>query len=145
MSHFFCSLGKALDMTLQFTSGYHPEGDGQAECTNQMLEQYTQVYSNYQQDNWSELLPLAEFTYNNTLSTTTGILPFFVNKGYHPNLTVHPKWDLTSSPVQTFPVDLDQLHQELKSTLKSLNLGTRSWLTHIEMMPWNSKWDLTHL
>ena len=34
VSHFFCSLGKALDMTLHFTSGYHPEGDGQTERTN---------------------------------------------------------------------------------------------------------------
>ena len=27
--HFFRSLGKALAMKLHFTSGYHPEGDGQ--------------------------------------------------------------------------------------------------------------------
>ena len=51
-------------------------------------EQYLQVYCNYQQDNWSELLPLAEFTYNNSPSATTGITPFFENKGYHPNITV---------------------------------------------------------
>ena len=97
VSHFFHSLGKALDMTLHFTSGYHPEGNGQTKGTNQTLEQYIRVYSNYQQDNWLELLPLPEFTYNNAPSTTTGISPFFVNKGYHPNLTVHPEQDLTSS------------------------------------------------
>ncbi len=31
VSHFFRSLGTALDMKLHFTSGYHPEGDGQTE------------------------------------------------------------------------------------------------------------------
>ena len=31
VSHFFCSLRKALNMKLHFTSGYHPEGDGQTE------------------------------------------------------------------------------------------------------------------
>ena len=31
VSHFFRSLGKALDMKLHFTSSYHPEGDGQTE------------------------------------------------------------------------------------------------------------------
>src|SRR5882724_2681576 len=31
VSHFFWSLGTALDMKLHFTSGYHPEGDGQTE------------------------------------------------------------------------------------------------------------------
>jgi len=61
VSHFFQSLGTALDMKLHFTSGYHPEGDGQTEWNNQTLEQYLQVYCNYQQDNWSELLPFSEF------------------------------------------------------------------------------------
>src|SRR5882724_6954799 len=31
ISHFFWSLGTVLDMKLHFTSGYHPEGDGQTE------------------------------------------------------------------------------------------------------------------
>src|SRR5258706_7042693 len=38
VSHFFCSLGKLLRMRLHFTSGYHPQGDGQTEHTNQVLE-----------------------------------------------------------------------------------------------------------
>ena len=84
-----------------------------------MLEQYIQPYSNYQQDTWSELLPLAEFTYNNTLSVTTGILPFFANKRYHLDLMVHPKWDLASSWAWTFTINLDQLHQEVKEHIKT--------------------------
>jgi IS30 family transposase len=31
VSHFFCSLVKALNIILYFTSGYHLEGDGQTE------------------------------------------------------------------------------------------------------------------
>ena len=89
MSHFFRSLRKALDMRLHFTLGYHPQGDGQTEQTNQTPEQYLQVYSNYQQDNWLDLLPLAEFTYNDAPSVTTGISPFYANKGYHPNMSIH--------------------------------------------------------
>jgi len=38
VSHFFRSLRKALNMRLHFTSGYHPEGDGQTKHTNQTLE-----------------------------------------------------------------------------------------------------------
>src|SRR5467141_3941898 len=59
VSHFFRSLGTTLDMKLHFTSGYHPEGDGQTERTNQTLEQYLRIYCNYQQDNWKGLLPLS--------------------------------------------------------------------------------------
>src|SRR5882724_6773251 len=114
VSHFFWSLGTALDMKLHFTSGYHPEGDRQTEQTNQTLEQYLRVYCNYQQDNWSELLPLAKFAYNNTPSATTGVTPFFTNKGYHLNITVHPECDLTLARAQVFVTDLDELHQQLR-------------------------------
>ena len=83
-------------MKIHFTSGYHPEGDGQTEHLNQTLEQYLQIFCNYQQDNWSDLLPLAEFTYNNAPSATTGVSPFYTNKGYHPNITVYPERKIAS-------------------------------------------------
>ena len=97
VSNFFQSLGTALNMWLHFTSGYYPKGDGQTKCTNQTLEQYLCIYCNYQQDNLSELLPLVEFAYNNALSATTGVSPFFTNKGYHSNITIHPEHDIASS------------------------------------------------
>ena len=117
VSRFFRSLGKALDMKLHFTSRYHPKGDGQTKQTNQTLEQYLRIFCNYQQDNWYTLLPLAEFCYNNTPSATTGISPFFANKGYHPNITVHPERDLASARAKDLIVNLDELHQELKVTI----------------------------
>jgi len=104
-------------MWLHFTSGYHPEDNGQIECMNQTLEQYLYVYCNYQQDNWSKLLPLTEFAYNNALSATTSISLFFTNKGYHPNITVHPKHDIASSQAHNFVVDLEKLQSILKAEI----------------------------
>ena len=117
ISHFFHSLGTALDMEIHFTSGYHLEGDGQTECLNQTLEQYLCIFCNYQQDNWSEILPLTKFTYNNSPSTTTGVTPFFANKGYHPNITVYPEWELASAKAHEYVVNLDELHTELRSEM----------------------------
>ena len=114
ISHFFRSLGIVLDMKLHFTSGYHPEGDIQTEQTNETLAQYIRVYCNYQQDNWDKLLPLAEFAYNNAPRATTGIMPFYANKGYHPNLMVHPEHDLASTRARNFITDLNELHHKLK-------------------------------
>ena len=104
-------------MKLHFTSGYHPEGDGQTERVNQTLEQYLRTYCNYQQDNWSELLPLAKFAYNNAPSETTGVSPFFANKGYYPNLAIHPEQDLVSSCAREYAVDLGELHEYLKTEM----------------------------
>jgi IS30 family transposase len=67
VSHFFCSLSTLLGICLHFTSGYHPQADGQTECVNQMLKQYLHIHCNYQQDDWSNWLPIAEFTYNNAV------------------------------------------------------------------------------
>ena len=84
------------------------------EQMNRTLEQYIQVYCNYGQDNWDELLPLAEFANNNAHSATTGITPFYANKGYHQNFTVHLECDPTSACACNIVTDLDELHQELK-------------------------------
>jgi len=116
VSHFFRSLGTALDMRLHFTSGYHLEANGQAEWTNQTLEQYLCIYCNYQQDNWSKLLPLAEFAYNNAPSATTSVSSFFTNKGY-PNLSVYPERDIASSHARDFVLNLDELRDTLKEEI----------------------------
>ena len=117
VSNFFQSLGTALNMWLHFTSGYHPEGDGQTKHTHQTLEQYLCVYCNYQQDNWSGLLPLVEFAYNNAPSATTSVSPFFANKRYHLNITVHPEHDIASSQVHDFAIDLNKLQSILKAEI----------------------------
>ena len=119
VSRFFRSLGTALNMRLHFTSGYHPEGDGQTERVNQTLEQYLRMFCNYQQDNWSELLPLAEFAYNNAPNASTGVSPFFANKGYHPNITVYPERELASQRAKDFVVNLDKLHTNLREHIAS--------------------------
>src|SRR5882757_5063954 len=94
-SHFFHSLGSLLCMCLHFTLGHHPSANGQVEQVKSMLEQYLRIYCNYQQDNWSKLLPLAEFAYNNAPHATTGVSPFFATLGYDPLITIHPDIEVT--------------------------------------------------
>ena len=109
VSNFFHSLDITLDIQLYFTLGYYLKGDKQTEHTNQTLEQYFYVYYNYQQDNWSKLLSLTEFAYNNALSATTSVSPFFANKWYHPNITVYPEYDIASFLACDFTIDLNKL------------------------------------
>ena len=113
VSCFFQSLGKALDIKLHCMSGYHLEGDRQMEHVNQTLEQYLRIYCNYQEDNWHSLLPIAEFCYNNTPSSTTGVSPFFANNGYNPAFTVHSEYELASMKAQDLVTNLQELHSEL--------------------------------
>jgi len=118
MSQFFRSLGNLLNINLHFTSGYNLQADGQSERANQMLEQYLWHYCSYQQDNWSELLPLAEFVYNNAPNASTGVSPFFANKGYHPALDIHPERDVASLRAHEYATNLQDLHLYLANSLK---------------------------
>jgi hypothetical protein len=117
VSHFFCSLGTLLSIRLHFTSGYHPQADGQTECVNQTLEQYLHIHCNYQQDDWSNWLPIAEFTYNNVESMATGTTPFFTNKGYHPELPTYPDRLSTSHAAHQSVTNLSDIHACLHKNL----------------------------
>ena len=72
---------------------------------------------NYQQDNWSELLLFMEFSYNNTSKATTGVFPFFANKGYHLNISIYSECDIASSQAHNFTVDLNKLQSTLKAEI----------------------------
>jgi hypothetical protein len=63
---------------------HHPQTDGQSERTNQWLEQYLRIYSNFQQNDWARWLPLAQFVHNSWPSSTTRKTPFELLIGFTP-------------------------------------------------------------
>ena len=63
---------------------FHPQSDRQIERINQILEEYLRNYCLWKQDNWDELLPLAEYAYNSAISETTKISPIYPNYGFKP-------------------------------------------------------------
>jgi len=84
MSSFWQEVIRLLEVALDKSSGYHPQTDGQTERVNQVLEQYLRTYCTWDQDNWVELLPFAEFCYNNTVHSATKLTPFFATYQQHP-------------------------------------------------------------
>jgi hypothetical protein len=117
ISAFFRSLAELLSMEMHYTSGYHPLADSQTECMNQTVERYIQIFCSYQQDDWDKLLPLAKFALNNAPNASTGISPFYANKGYNPAITVHPERDVANTYAKDFAVDLQDLHQFLREQI----------------------------
>ena len=64
-SKFWNTWTQQLGTKVKLLTAYHPWTDGQTEQTNQTLEQYLRHYINFKQNNWIDLLPLAQFAYNN--------------------------------------------------------------------------------
>ena len=83
-SRFWSRLFTLLGTNTKLSSAFHPQTDGQSERVNQVLEQYLCCVIDYNQDNWNDLLPTAEFAYNNTVHSSTKTSPFYANYGFHP-------------------------------------------------------------
>ena len=83
----FC---KRLNITSKLSTAFHPETDGQTERANQDVERQLRTYCSYMQNDWLQWLPIAEFADNNATSATTGLTPFFANKGFHPRMSFGP-------------------------------------------------------
>ena len=97
-------------------TAYHPETDSQTKWVNQILEQYLRVYITYQQVNWVNLLPLAEFAYNNMSHSATMVTPFFTNKGFHPKIKVCLE-PVVSEAAHQVATDLKELHLYLHNQI----------------------------
>ena len=68
----------AIKQRRRLSAAFYLQTDGQTERQNQMLETYLRIFVNDTQDNWAGLLPLAEFAYNNSIHSATGVTPFSV-------------------------------------------------------------------
>ena len=66
------------------STAFHPQSDGSTERVNQSIEHFLRVFGSYQQDDWADLLPVAEFAFNNSHHSSIGMSPFYATYGFHP-------------------------------------------------------------
>ena len=62
---------------------YHSQMDGQMKRINQEVKVFLQHYINYQQDDWTEWLSVAESQYNDKKHVTTRYTLFELKFGRH--------------------------------------------------------------
>ena len=86
-SDFWNRLCELMNIKHSLSTANHPQTDGQTERVNGILEQYLRCFINFRQNNWVDLLPFAEFAYNNTLQQSIDQSPFFANYGFHPTFS----------------------------------------------------------
>lgn len=75
------------------------------------------MFTTRRQDDWVDLLPLAEFAYNNASHAATGFSPFYATYGYH------PAFSFVTPSVSTVPVaeervkHLQHIYEELRTMI----------------------------
>jgi hypothetical protein len=73
-----------LGISQNISTAYHLQIDGQSERANQRVEQYLHIYTNDHQNNWSLILPIAQFVHNTWPNATTGYTPLELLIGHTP-------------------------------------------------------------
>ena len=97
-SDFWMTLIKQLGADHRLSTAFHPQTDGQTERQNQTLEHYLRCYCDFLQTNWTDLLPLAEWTYNAAIHSVTQVSPFYAYTGREPTpFQLHPTTLKTTS------------------------------------------------
>ncbi|KAL0148462.1 hypothetical protein M9458_056272, partial [Cirrhinus mrigala] len=84
ISHVWKAFFELLGVSVNLSSGYHPQTNGQTERKIQELGRYLRAYCQEYQHSWSRLLPWAEYAQNSLRQDTTGLTPFVL--GYQPPL-----------------------------------------------------------
>jgi len=90
VARFTRELYRLLGIKLASSTAWHPQTDEQTERVNQELDQYFWLFVNEQQDNWYDLLPMAEFQHNNHVHSTTQQTPFLLDTGRLPRMGFEP-------------------------------------------------------
>jgi len=81
VASFTKELYRLLGVQLSSSTAWHPQMDGQTERINQKLDQFLCLFVNERQNDWYDLLPIAEFQHNNHVHSATQQPPFLLNTG----------------------------------------------------------------
>jgi hypothetical protein len=146
-SKFWQTLTALLGIKRKLSTAFHPQTDGQTERLNQTIEQYLRCYVNYRQDNWVELLPLAQFAYNTAEAATTNMTPAYANFGFEPKAYNTQLPDIAKSDAGiTRAEDLRNLHEQLSLDIKFIAQRTAHYYnTKRSMEPTLKKGDKVYL
>ena len=73
-----------LQYNIALSTAYHPQTDGEMEWVNQELETYLRLFASNKPEEWSKILPMAEFVHNSATHSVTQRTPFSLMMGYKP-------------------------------------------------------------
>jgi len=111
----------------RMSTAFHPQTDGQMEQLNQTIETYLQAFVGKEQDDWVRLLPMAEFTYNNSTTTGNGMSPFYANYGFHPAAMNPTSTEPLNPASQVYAHWMHAVHDEFRKGLEEAQRRMRRY------------------
>jgi len=102
-----------LGIERSMSTAFHPQPDRQTERINQVIEAYVRSHCNDEQNDWAEMLPIAEFTCNNSQHCSTKISPFYANHGYQHKMNLPTKVSFKNPASELFSHYITGVHRTL--------------------------------
>ena len=90
-SNFWKGLFEGFGTSINMSTTYHPQTDGQIERVNQVIEDMLRMYVMDQPSKWEYYLHLLEFSYNNGYHFSLNMSPFKAMYGRKCNTPI--SWD----------------------------------------------------
>ncbi|SJL16482.1 uncharacterized protein ARMOST_20008 [Armillaria ostoyae] len=120
VSKFMTELYQMLDIKQNTSTAFHLQTDGQTERVNQEIKKYLRIFISFQQDDWADWLPLAEFAHNNRIHSATGKSPFMILYGRNPRIMPDsPRPANSKVPAASdFSKAMAKIHKETETALK---------------------------
>jgi len=110
-----------------------------------VLEYYLRQFCNYQQNDWVELLPFAEYAHNTAVSEATKISPFYDNYGYQPEtqwVGVKEEEEWTNPASELLLSRGKGIWEDLRANIKWYKRNMRSTMTERLLTRQVSEWGI---
>ena len=136
-SAFARELACLLKYDLKLSSAYHPQIDGETERVNQELETYLHIFCDEHSEKWTDFLPMAEFSHNSAIHSTTNKSPFSLILGYEPRS--YPLIRKTFIPaLETHLRELEDSRKEALAAHKKVQRTMKERISS-KFHPWKSE------
>ncbi len=81
------SVCEALKINTKLPTAFHSETDARSEIANQKIKRYLRNYCNYQQNDWTDWISIAEFAFNACISSFIELSSFFANYDFESKIS----------------------------------------------------------
>jgi hypothetical protein len=121
VSKFWQSFHKLMGTTLNYSTTFHPQIDGQTERVNQVLEDMLRACALTYGTDWESSLPFAEFSYNNNFQASLRMAPF--EALYRRKCRTPLAWSEVGEQALFWPAIIEEAQEKVEKVRENLRIA----------------------